>query len=189
MWLFNHFNFGRNYVVLKSKSSCILLNKNININKNETESKIENPTHSFGETKLGFSSYKNRKLKVKLQWVRAREKKREHFVSFILSEGNIFNICNLSQCILCWIHLQKIHTLTNQKTLLHTFLLLVFKIVESLHCIKCSYSELFLSAFSSIRTEYREIRSISPYLVRMWENADQNISEYGHFSCSASMYP
>ena len=33
-----------NYDVLKSKSPCILLNKNINFNKNETESKIENPT-------------------------------------------------------------------------------------------------------------------------------------------------
>ena len=89
MWLFNHFNFERNYVVLKSKSSCILLNKNININKNETESKIENPTHSFRETKLGFSSYKNRKLKVKLQWVRAREKK-ESILSRLFCPKEIF---------------------------------------------------------------------------------------------------
>ena len=29
-----------------------------------------------------------------------------------------------------------------------------------------------------------EIQSISPYSVRMWENADQNNSEYGHFSSS-----
>ena len=30
------------------------------------------------------------------------------------------------------------------------------------------------------------IRSYSgPYSVRMWENANQNNSEYGHFSCSA----
>ena len=29
-----------------------LLNKNINFNKNETGSKIENFTHSFGETNL-----------------------------------------------------------------------------------------------------------------------------------------
>ena len=46
---------------------------------------------------------------------------------------------------------------------------------------KCLYSELFWSVFSRIRTEYGEIRSISPYSVRMWENADQNNSEYGHF--------
>ena len=49
------------------------------------------------------------------------------------------------------------------------------------------YSELFWSIFSSIRTEYGEIQSISPYSARKWENADQNISEYGHFSHSASL--
>ena len=54
---------------------------------------------------------------------------------FILSEGNISNICVLSQCIVYWIHLQNIHTFTYQKTLVHKLLLLVFKNVESLHCI------------------------------------------------------
>ena len=55
-WVFYYFDFERNYDVLKSKSPCILLNKNINSNKNETESKMENPTHSFRETnpKLQF---------------------------------------------------------------------------------------------------------------------------------------
>ena len=52
MWLFNYFNFERSYDVLKSKNLCILLNKNINFSKNETESKMENPTHSFTETNL-----------------------------------------------------------------------------------------------------------------------------------------
>ena len=46
------------------------------------------------------------------------------------------------------------------------------------------YSELFWSLFSHIRTEYGDIRSIFPYSVRMRENTDQNISEYGHFSRS-----
>ena len=36
-------------------------------------------------------------------------------------------------------------------------------------------------AFSRIRTEYGKIRSISPYSVQMWENGDQNYSEYGPF--------
>ena len=91
MWLFLCFDFERSYNVLKSKIRCIFLNKNINFNKNKMELKIENPT-------LCFSSYKNRKLKIKLWWVRARErKKRAFFVSFILSEGNFFNICVLSQ--------------------------------------------------------------------------------------------
>ena len=51
---------------------------------------------------------------------------------------------------------------------------------------KCPYSELFWSAFSCIRIEYGEIRSISPYSVQMWEKADKNNSEYGHFWPSAN---
>ena len=46
---------------------------------------------------------------------------------------------------------------------------------------KRPYSELFWFTFSKIRTEYGEIRSISPYSVRMRENAVQNTSKYGHF--------
>ena len=44
---------------------------------------------------------------------------------------------------------------------------------------KCSYSELFWSAFSRFRTESREILGISPYSVQTRENADQNSLEYG----------
>ena len=46
---------------------------------------------------------------------------------------------------------------------------------------KRPYLELFWSVFSRIRTEYGEILRISPYSVRMWDNTDQNNSEYGHF--------
>ena len=45
------------------------------------------------------------------------------------------NICDWSQCLVYWLNFQNIYTFTYQKTLLHTFLLLVFKIVESLQCI------------------------------------------------------
>ena len=48
----------------------------------------------------------------------------------------------------------------------------------------CSYSELFWSVFSHIRTEYGEILRLSPYSIRMRKNAEQNNSEYGHFSRS-----
>ena len=104
-----------------SKSPCILLNKNINFNKNETESNMENSTHSFRETDLVcFSSCNKRKLKVKRWWVGARErKKRASFVPLILPEGNFFNICVLSQCIKYWIYFQNIHTFTYQKTFIH----------------------------------------------------------------------
>ena len=66
MWLFYYFNFERNYGVLNSKSPCILLNKNINVNKKKTELKMENPMNSFTETNFMFRSNKNRKYKVKL---------------------------------------------------------------------------------------------------------------------------
>ena len=52
---------------------------------------------------------------------------------------------------------------------------------------KCPDSELLWSVFSCIRTEYGEILRISPYSVRMRENADQNNSEYGHFLRSDSL--
>ena len=50
---------------------------------------------------------------------------------------------------------------------------------------KCLYLEFFWSVFVRIWTEYGEIRSISQYSVQMPENADQNKSEYRHFSRSA----
>ena len=42
----------------------------------------------------------------------------------------------------------------------------------------------FQGFFSHIRTEYGEIRSISPYSVWMRENTDWKNSKYGHFSHS-----
>ena len=54
MWLFHYFDFERNYYILKSKSPCILLNKNVNFNKHETDSKMQNPTHAFREMNLGL---------------------------------------------------------------------------------------------------------------------------------------
>ena len=60
----------------------------------------------------------------------ARERK-----PFIFSERNFLKICVLCQRIVYLIHFHDIHTFAYQKTLLHTLLLLVFKIVESLQCI------------------------------------------------------
>ena len=82
VWLFYYFYFERNYDVLKSKSPCFLLNKNISFNKNETELQ-----------------------RVKLWWVGALEgRKSALFVTFILSKGNFFNICVLFSCIVYWIN-------------------------------------------------------------------------------------
>ena len=50
---------------------------------------------------------------------------------------------------------------------------------------KCRYSEVFWSAFSHIWIEYLEIVLISPYSVKMQENADHKNYKYRHFSLSA----
>ena len=50
------------------------------------------------------------------------------------------------------------------------------------------YWELFWSVFSSIRTEYGEIQSISPHSVQMRENTDQNNSEYGQILRSDKIF-
>ena len=86
------------------------------------------PHRVLGRRTLRFSSYKNRKLKVKLWWVAARKRKnRIFFVPFILSEGNFLNICVSSQCIAYWIHFQNIHIFTHQKKLLHSLFFLFLK--------------------------------------------------------------
>ena len=45
---------------------------------------------------------------------------------------------------------------------------------------KCPYFKFFWSVFSNIRTEYAEIWRIILYSVRLQENTDQKIFEYGH---------
>ena len=140
MWLFYYFNFEKSYDVLKSKSPCILLNKNINFNKNETKSKIENPTHSFRETNLVPQPIEESQIKSKtvMSWS-LRQKKRVFFVPLILSEGNFFKICVLFQCIVYWIYFQNMHTFIYQNILFHALLLLASKIDESLQCILKSF--------------------------------------------------
>ena len=71
---------------------------------------------------LCFSSYKNHKLKVKLWWVGARERKWGHFLyrfctmyRLFYPKEIFFNICVLSQCIVYYIHFQNIHTFVYQK--------------------------------------------------------------------------
>ena len=74
-----------------------------------------------------FSSYKNRKSKLRLWWVGARErKKRASSVPFILSEGDFFYMGTLSI---------KIYILVDIKKHYFMHFLLVFKIVESPQCI------------------------------------------------------
>ena len=94
---------------------------------------MENPHTVLERPTLSFSSYKNRKLKVKLWWVGAHErKKRAFFVPFILSEGNFFNICLLSQYVVFWIHFQNIHTLHIKKHHFIHFYCLFLKSLKTL---------------------------------------------------------
>ena len=51
---FLYFLILKGIMFLKPKSPCILLNKNTNFNKNETESKTENLLHSFKKTNLAL---------------------------------------------------------------------------------------------------------------------------------------
>ena len=99
---------------------------------------------------LCFSSCKNCKIKVKLWWVRAREGKKILFlVPFSLSEGNLFGICVLSQCIVYWIHFENIHTFTYQKTLLHLIFCLFLKSLKafsvSLSIVQSDFYQIWVS--------------------------------------------
>ena len=129
VWIFYYFNFERNYDVLNSKSPCILFNKNINFNKNETESKMENSTHSFRETNLLLQLIEELQIKSKtvMSWISWKKKegifctvyfvRRIFFLTFVfytLSEHTYFYI--------------------SKNITSYTFLL-VFKIIESLQCI------------------------------------------------------
>ena len=85
---------------------------------------------------LCFSSYKNRKLKVKLWWAGARKRKKRAFsVLFFFSEWNFFNIYVLSQCIVHWRDFSEYTYFYITKNITSYTFLLVFKIVESLQCV------------------------------------------------------
>ena len=122
LWFFYYFNIEINYDVLKSRSPCIWLNKNTNFHKNETKSKMENPTNSFRETNLVLQLIKESQIKCKTVMSWSSWKKKEVRRKF-------FNICVLSQCIAYGIHFQNIHVFTYQKVLFHRFFAKVFSVL------------------------------------------------------------
>ena len=109
---------------------------------------MENPTNSFRETKLLLQLIWESQNKTVISWSSQKQKEGVSLL-FILFEGNFLKICILSQCIVCWIHLQNIHTFTYQKALLHTILLLVSKIIKKLQCILNFFFYLFTVQFVS----------------------------------------
>ena len=106
----------------------ILLNKNINFNKNKTESKMQNPTHQFKETNLVLQLIEESQIKSETVMSWSSWKKKEGiFVPFILSKRKFFSICVLSQFIVYWIHFQNKYTFTYQKAILHKLFCLFLK--------------------------------------------------------------
>ena len=89
--LFCYFNFERNYDVLWSKSPCILLDKDINFHKNETTSKMENPTGSFRETNLVLQLIEGSQIKSKtvMSWS-SRKKNKGFFCTVYFVERKFF---------------------------------------------------------------------------------------------------
>ena len=49
-------------------------------------------------------------MQIKSKTVMSWRKNKDILIPFILSEGNFFNICALSQCKMYWIHFQDIYT-------------------------------------------------------------------------------
>ena len=127
------FNLEKIYEVLKSKNPWLLLNKNINFNKNKTELKVENPIHVFRGTNLILQFiYTNHESKVTLWWVGFRETKKSAFyVALVLSKGHLVSIYVLSQCRLYRLTFQNIYSFTYQKTLLPTLFCLLLKSSET----------------------------------------------------------
>ena len=89
-----------------------------------------------GRQSLCFSSYKNRKLKIKLWWVGARERKKWHFLYRLFCPKGIFLIFVAPYLnVLTWKCIEYIFRtciILHTKKLLHVLLLLVFKIIQSL---------------------------------------------------------
>ena len=90
------------------------------------------PIHIFRETNLVLQFIEESHFKSKLGWVGAHQREKKAFlVPLILSERILFNIYVLSKCIVYWIHFQKIHTLKDNKTLIHALFYLFLKSLKA----------------------------------------------------------
>ena len=98
LWLSYYFSFEDNCCdVLRLKSPCILLNKNINFNKNKMKSKTENPTHSFRDENCALAHKESQNKRKSLM---SRSMQKVHFLYCLFcSKKNFFKICILSQTI------------------------------------------------------------------------------------------
>ena len=97
VWLFLYFNFERNHKVLKSQESVLFVEQKFKLNKNKTESRMENLTHSFIETNLVLQLIKELQIKSKTVMSWTLQKKRGHLSHhlFCLKE-NFLHLCFIS---------------------------------------------------------------------------------------------
>ena len=127
VWLFYYFYCERNYDGLKLKIPSFLLCKNIKINKNKAEWKMEYLTHSFREIThvLQFALEWRIKSKTPMSWS-SRKKEESIFCNVYFVRRTFFNIWVLSQCIVYWINFPNIYTFSCEKLFLYALLLLAF---------------------------------------------------------------
>ena len=90
VWFLYYSYFERNFYILKSESLCSLLNKNMNFNKNETESKLENPTHRSREINLVLQLVLKLQIKSTAMMSWSSQKKRVHFLQHLFCLKEIF---------------------------------------------------------------------------------------------------
>ena len=149
VWVFYHFNFKRYYSVLKSKSLCILSNKNINLIKRKRNWKWKITHIVLKRRTLCFTWYKNRKSKIKQWWAGPRQIKKRVFLYRLFWLKEIFltivfylNVLNtISEYTYCYI----------SKNITSDTFLLVFKIAES-----PQYILKYFSAFCTLSEDFPE---------------------------------
>ena len=97
---------------------------------------MENPITVLERWTMCFSSYKNCKLKIKLWWVEAHKRKKNK-----LYKNKVYFVHRTYFQHLGFISIYSVFNKLSayERTLLHTLLLLVFKIVESLQCIPTQF--------------------------------------------------
>ena len=124
-----HVCFEMNYDVLKSKGPCILLNKHINFNKNETESKMENPTQGLSGTILVLQLIWEWQIKGKTVMSWSSRKKKEGILSTIhFVRRKFFFTYMIYLNASCFKYTFRIYTLLHTKRhLLHTLFCLLIK--------------------------------------------------------------
>ena len=131
VWLFFYFNFERNYYLLKLKSPCILLSKNINFNKNKTE--LREMRHGFREMNLKVQLTSESQTESKTDELELATEKFFCTVYFVWRKF-FKHLCFISMYSILNTLSEYTYFSISKNITSYTFLL-VFKIVESLQCI------------------------------------------------------